>query len=52
MKVLNQTDIEAINNADTRSHYAQNNQEFQAWLKYCMYNLYACDFQSFGKVGT
>ena len=37
--ILNQTNIDAINKADTKSTYAQNNDEFQAWLKYCMYNL-------------
>jgi hypothetical protein len=47
MKVLNQTNINAINNADSKQQYAQNNEEFQAWLKYCMYNLSACDFQHF-----
>jgi hypothetical protein len=39
MKVLNDTNIKAINNADTNSNIAQTNDEFQAWLKYCMYNL-------------
>ncbi len=48
MKVLNQTDLEAINKADSKSTYAQSDEEFQAWLKYCMYNLSECNFQSFG----
>jgi hypothetical protein len=52
MKVLNKTDIDAINNANSKNQYAQTNDEFQAWLKYCMYNLSACNFQSFGAVGT
>ena len=50
MKVLNQTDIQAINDADVKSKYAQNNDEFQAWLKYCMYNLASCNFQPFGVI--
>ena len=48
--ILNQTNIDAINKADTKSTYAQNNDEFQAWLKYCMYNLSWCNFQTFGKI--
>ena len=48
--ILNQTNIDAINKADTKNTYAQNNDEFQAWLKYCMYNLSGCDFRSFGKI--
>ena len=52
MKVLNKTDIDAISNANSKNQYAQTNDEFQAWLKYCMYNLFACNFQSFGAVGT
>ena len=48
--ILNQTNIDAINKADTKSTYAQNNDEFQAWLKYCMYNLSWCNFQAFGKI--
>ena len=51
-KVLNQTDVDAINNADLEAKTAQNNAEFQAWLKYCMYNLEACDFQKFGVIGV
>ena len=47
--ILNQTNIDTINKADTKSTYAQNNDEFQAWLKYCMYNLSECNFQAFGK---
>ena len=52
MKVLNQTNIDAINKADSKEQYAQTNEEFQAWLKYCMYNLAACNFQPFGVIGT
>ena len=52
MRVLNQTNIDAIDKADSKSQYAQSNDEFQAWLKYCMYNLSACNFQSFGPIGT
>ena len=52
MKVLKQVDIDAINNANPESNSAQTNEEFQAWLKYCMYNLSACDFQSFGTIGA
>ena len=48
--ILNQTNIDAINKADTKSTYAQNNEEFQAWLKYCMYNLSWCNFQAFWKI--
>ena len=52
MKVLNQRDIDIINNADKKVWTAQSNEEFQAWLKYCMYNLSACGFESFGKIWT
>jgi hypothetical protein len=45
--ILNQMNIESIKNADIKSTYAQTNDEFQAWLKYCMYNLRACNFQAF-----
>jgi hypothetical protein len=48
MKVLNQTDISAIENADVNAKNAKTNDEFQAWLKYCMYNLSVCNFQPFG----
>ena len=48
--ILNQTNIDTINKADTKSIYAQNSDEFQAWLKYCMYNLSECNFQAFGKI--
>jgi hypothetical protein len=50
--ILNQTNIDTINKADTKSTYAQNGDEFQAWLKYCMYNLSECNFQSFGIIWT
>ena len=49
-KVLTQANIEAINKADSKSQHAQTNDEFQAWLKYCMYNLSACNFQAFGVI--
>ena len=52
MKVLNQNNIDIIDGADSKVAYAQNNDEFQAWLKYCMYNLSACDFQAFWVIGT
>ena len=52
MRTLNQTNIDVIDGVDSNVAYAQNNDEFQAWLKYCMYNLSACDFQSFGVIGT
>ena len=48
--ILNKTNIDAINNASTKLTYAQNNDEFQAWLKYCMYNLSWCNFQTFWKI--
>jgi hypothetical protein len=47
MKVLTQTNIDTIDKAESKVAYAQNNDEFQTWLKYCMYNLSACNFQSF-----
>jgi len=50
MNVLNQTNIDAINKANVKSTYAQTNDEFQAWLKYCMYNLSACNFRPFGVI--
>ena len=50
MKVLNNTNIKAINSADVNSNIAQTNDEFQAWLKYCMYNLSWCNFQRFWKI--
>ena len=52
MKVLNQTNISAIDEADSKVWYAQTNEEFQAWLKYCMYNLSVCNFQPFGIIWT
>ena len=52
MGVLNQTDINAINNADSKTVVAQTNEEFQAWLKYCMYNVSDCWFQPFWVVWT
>ena len=52
MRTLNQTNIDVIDKADSKIAYAQNNDEFQTWLKYCMYNLSACNFQPFGVVGT
>ena len=52
MKVLNQTNISAIDNAESTVRAAQTNDEFQAWLKYCMYNLSDCRFQNFGVIGT
>ena len=39
MRVLNATNIDAIRNADPKLNTAQTDEEFQAWLKYCMYNL-------------
>ena len=50
MRVLNNTNIKAINGADIKSNIAQTNDEFQAWLKYCMYNLSWCNFQRFWKI--
>jgi hypothetical protein len=52
MKVLNQGNIDVINKVESNVAYAQNNEEFQTWLKYCMYNLSDCNFQSFGVIGT
>ena len=52
MRVLNQINIDTIDNAESKVAYAQTNEEFQTWLKYCMYNLSACNFQSFGVIGT
>ena len=52
MKVLNQTNIDVIDKAESKVAYAQNNDEFQTWLKYCMYNLSECDFQKFWVIGT
>ena len=52
MRTLNQTNIDVIDKADSKIAYAQNNDEFQTWLKYCMYNLSVCNFQPFGVVGT
>jgi hypothetical protein len=46
--VLNQNNIDIIDKSEAKIAPAQNNDEFQTWLKYCMYNLSACDFQSFG----
>jgi len=50
MRVLNVGDIDAINKADVNLNKAQSNSEFQAWLKYCMYNLSWCNFQRFWKI--
>ena len=52
MKVLNQTNIDVINKADPSIRPAQTNDEFQTRLKYCMYNLSACNFQKFWVIGT
>ncbi len=52
MRVLNQGNIDIIDKAEPKIASAQTNEEFQTWLKYCMYNLYDCNFQSFGVVGT
>ena len=52
MKVLNQNNIDIIDKAESKVAYAQNNDEFQTWLKYCMYNLSACNFQSFWVIWT
>jgi hypothetical protein len=50
--VLTETNLNVIEQAEPKVAYAQSNDEFQTWLKYCMYNLSACDFQSFGIIGT
>ena len=47
MRVLNQSNIDVIDNVESKKDYAKTNDEFQAWLKYCMYNLSDCNFQSF-----
>ena len=52
MKVLNQTNIDVINKADSSIRPAQTNDEFQTRLKYCMYNLSACNFQNFWVIWT
>ena len=52
MRTMNQTNILAIDKASSKVWYAQTNDEFQARLKYCMYNLSACNFQPFGAIGT
>ena len=52
MRVLNQNNIDVIDKAESKIAYAQNNDEFQTWLKYCMYNLSECNFQSFGIIWT
>ena len=52
MKVLTQTDIDIIKNAKNNKDYAQTNEEFQAWMKYCMYNLSQCGFQPFWVIWT
>ena len=51
-RVLTETNLNVIEQAEPKVAYAQSNDEFQTWLKYCMYNLSACDFQSFGIIGT
>ena len=52
MKVLNQSNIDVIDKAESKIAYAESNEEFQTWLKYCMYNLSECNFQSFGVIWT
>ena len=52
MRVLNQNNVDIIDKVEAKITFAQSNDEFQTWLKYCMYNLSACDFQSFGVIGT
>ena len=52
MKVLTQTDIDIIKNSEDKKDYAKTNEEFQAWMKYCMYNLSQCGFQPFWIIWT
>ena len=46
-RVLTENNIKTINNANSRSRNITNADEFQAYLKYCMFNLNACAFQTF-----
>ena len=52
MRVLNQNNVDIIDKVEAKITFAQSNDEFQTWLKYCMYNLSSCNFQSFGVIGT
>lgn len=49
-QVLSENNIKAINNANNKSKNITNTDEFQAYLKYCMFNLNACAFQTFGEI--
>ena len=49
-QVLFEKDKQAIKNANTRSRTISTADEFQAYMKYCMFNLEKCGFQAFGEI--
>ena len=49
-QVLFEKDKQAIKDANTTSRTITTTNEFQAYLKYCMFNLDACGFQAFGEI--
>jgi hypothetical protein len=49
-QVLSENNIKAINNANSKSKNITTTEEFQAYLKYCMFNLNTCAFQTFGEI--
>ncbi|MDR0859505.1 MAG: thrombospondin type 3 repeat-containing protein [Candidatus Peribacteria bacterium] len=50
-RVLVEKDLQAIQSADTKSKAITTSDQFQAYLKYCMFNLSQCGFQTFGNIG-
>lgn len=50
-KVLSDRDIQAIKMADSKSTSITTSDQFQVYLKYCMFNLSECSFQTFGNIG-
>jgi len=49
-QVLFEKDKQAIKNANTKSRSITTTDEFQAYLKYCMFHLEVCGFQDFGEI--
>ncbi|MDR2191247.1 MAG: hypothetical protein LBP53_09090 [Candidatus Peribacteria bacterium] len=49
-QVLSEADKNAITNANANSKAITTPIEFQAYLKYCMFHLTACGFQTFGAI--
>ncbi|MDR0606934.1 MAG: thrombospondin type 3 repeat-containing protein [Candidatus Peribacteria bacterium] len=50
-RTLSERDLQTIKAADSKSRSITTSDQFQAYLKYCMFNLSACNFQTFGIIG-